>query len=140
VKDRKEIISVSLEPDQVRELERLRTSGAAARSQVVRAALREHFARLRSEPDGPGMQDVVILCLYHHADRDGVLARLQGSDGAIKTMVHSHGGEGLCLDMCHMEVAGSRLRELLHTLRGLDGVRSVQVVALPRPPDGPSQP
>jgi metal-responsive CopG/Arc/MetJ family transcriptional regulator len=131
MKARKGIISVSLDAEQLRELEQMRVSGEAGRSAVVRAALREHFARLRTETSGSGPQDAVVLCLYRHAAYDEVLASIRSLEGDVKSMMHSHAGEGLCLDMAHIEANGVGLRALVQALRGLPAVESVQVVALP---------
>lgn len=142
-KSRYRVISIALPPDLLDDLESLQSGDAyKGRSETVRAALRQFMNRLRTEAQASGTINAT-LTLHYAEDAASRITRVRHSFGdIIRTMVHNHDANGDCLEVLVLHGPAERVRLLVDTLRGREGINLAEAVLVERPPtpEGPEPP
>jgi CopG family transcriptional regulator, nickel-responsive regulator len=121
------VVSVSLPDSLLEQADAFITArGFAGRSELVRAALRDHLAR-EAQAERTGYTSATVTLLYPHgAERRLGEIRHDFTD-VIQSMMHGHAEAG-CVELFLVRGDADRLRRFVDTLRAAKDAELVQVI------------
>jgi CopG family transcriptional regulator, nickel-responsive regulator len=122
------VISISLPDGMVADVDRfLAERSYAGRSELIRAALRDFFAREPADFARKGSREASLTLVYPKGtERRLGLTRHEFSD-VIKSMMHADSDQD-CTELYLLHGAADRVQEFVETLRGDRDVKIAQVV------------
>ena len=114
------IISVSLPDALVDQMDRLVTArGYSGRSDFIRAALRDHIHEVGQEQTHRGRRSATITLLYPDELERKVSEINHASGKIVKSLMHSHLGNGKCVTVFIVEGEADQVQKLTTQFRGL---------------------
>jgi CopG family transcriptional regulator, nickel-responsive regulator len=119
--------SVSLEADLLDSFDRFVRDGAfATRSEAVRQLVRQTLAREAFDADDRPVTATLTLVYDHHRPHlvEKLLALQHDHAERVVASMHVHLDHDRCLEVIVLRGAGSELRALAETIRGLKGVHT----------------
>ncbi len=132
--------SVTLPPSLLADVDDVVATGEyESRSEAVRDALWAFVTEIDEQRGLSGRLGGTVLVLYEH-DVEGVtdeVTALQHEFGSVVVASHHvHLREHVCLESIVVDGAGERIERLLTRLRGLRGVRQVELTVVESDDDG----
>lgn len=122
------IVSLSLPDELVRQLDQVITErGYKGRSEIVRAALRDFVKLHKKEGELKGHVGAVVVLQYPESTERDLSAIRHAHNDLVKSMLHAHTSDDQCTTILHCEGGDQKIRRFLAELRGLRGVKSVDV-------------
>ncbi len=125
-----EIISVSMDKEQLGELDRIQEKlGFKSRSRLLRATVDSLLNEYDALESRKGHCDAVFTVTHSSRGNDGMGSTLLDFEDAIVTEIHQHHKE-ICLRVLITCADSGRIRELFSHLKRSNGIKSVQVSVL----------
>jgi metal-responsive CopG/Arc/MetJ family transcriptional regulator len=125
-----EIISVSMDAEQLAELDSLREKlGFGSRSKLLRATVDSLLNEYNALESRQGHCDAVFTVTHRTHGSEGLSSLLTEFDDAIVTELHQH-HKDMCLRVLIACADAERIRELFSHIKRSRGVKSVQVSVL----------
>lgn len=123
------VISISLPEPLLQKIERVPPEhGYRGRSEVIRAALRPFLQNLEEERQMRGRVVATLTLRYSHDAAQRITQERHHYSDVIKSLTHTHTASGACLEILLLEGRVERIRSLVDSLRGRDGVQMAHVV------------
>jgi CopG family transcriptional regulator, nickel-responsive regulator len=141
-KSRYRVVSIALPPELLKELEELPSEEAyKGRSETVRAALHMFLNKLRSETKAQGHVSATLTVHYNEEAAPRITRVRHNFSDIIRTMVHNHDLHDDCLEVLVLDGPAERVRLLVDTLRGREGINLAEAVIIERPalPEGEAE-
>lgn len=114
------VVSISLPPSLVKEVDRLADSGGySGRSDFVRASLREFVNAQASQEKHHGERSATLTALYPAQIERRVGEIAHDFSDVIRSMMHAHVGKDRCITVYITDGDAQRIRELAARLGGL---------------------
>ncbi|NYZ74213.1 ribbon-helix-helix protein, CopG family [Candidatus Micrarchaeota archaeon] len=125
-----EIISISVDKETLRELERAQKAlGFKSRSKLLRTTLASLLNEYHAMESMKGHMDSVFVLTYKESEKHRISDLLHHFEDSIKTVIHQH-HVGICLEVLIVCADAGRIRELFGLLKKDKGVRSVSCSVL----------
>ena len=125
-----EIISVSMDKEQLGELDRIQKKlGFTSRSKLLRATIDSMLNEYDVLDSRRGHTDAVFTVTHDSLKSDSLSQLLNEFEDVITTEIHQH-HQNICLRVLIACGSASRIKELFSHLKRKKGIRSVQVSVL----------
>ncbi|MFH1307135.1 MAG: hypothetical protein ABIH83_05800 [Candidatus Micrarchaeota archaeon] len=120
-----EIISVSLEPEKVQEINRaMELTKIKSRSKIIRTALTSLLNQYKILSELKGVHTVVFMISHRSVHMSDATASIRGFGDIVKTVLHHHSKKG-CLDILIAEGDAGKLRDLFRGIQNMKNINSV---------------
>jgi len=122
------IISLSVSDPILKKFEEaMKRRGYSSRSEAFREAMKDFVDT--EEWSLPSGRNALILAVLYDRDEPKVqLSRLRHNYEEIRTMLHTHLDEVNCLEVFIAEGVNSRLKEIVHAVRGIRGIKQIKFI------------
>jgi len=122
------IISLSVSDSILKKFEdAMNRRGYSSRSEAFREAMKDFIDT--EEWSLPSGRNALILAVLYDRDEPKVqLSRLRHNYEEIRTMLHTHLDEVNCLEVFIAEGLNPRLKEIVHAVRGIRGIKQFKFI------------
>ncbi len=122
------IVSLSINDNLLKKFDdMLKEKGFATRSEAFRDVIRS-FVNESEWEKGFGENLVVITLIHSKETPKHDLLKIQHTYEEIHTMLHTHLDETNCLEVYIVKGSGSRVKQLIKSIRKIKGVKQVEFV------------
>lgn len=123
------IVSVSLDDESIASLDKISESlGLKGRSEAVRMAIRSATAELREMDDFEGLVEGVMIIVHEHHNGPWITLIQHKYEDLIKTQLHSHLQNRMCLELMIVSGDGAMIRKMMHEIHSAGEAKYVKFV------------
>ena len=123
------IISISLNNDMIKELDRLqKTLGFTGRSEIVRAGIRTFVQEEKQKQDMKGIKNAILMVVHLDEFDDEVAGIKHDYEGLIKTHLHNRIDKNRCVELFLLDGDAKKIDAVTKgflTNRKMDNVKLV---------------
>ncbi|MEM2882625.1 MAG: CopG family ribbon-helix-helix protein [Candidatus Bathyarchaeia archaeon] len=125
------IISVSLSPRMLEELDRIRAEmGFSGRSEAIRAALRMLIGDAKEKGAIRGRVKGILLLIHEH-EAEGFVCDVKHSFlDIIHTQLHNRFEEGKCLELFVLDGEADRVRDFVGIFQRNEGIDHMKLIVI----------
>lgn len=125
------IISVSLSPRMLEELDRIRAEmGFSGRSEAIRAALRALIGDAKEREALRGRVKGILLLIHGHEAEGFVCDVKHGFLDIIHTQLHNRFEEGKCLELFVLDGEAERVRDFVGIFQRNEGIDRMRLIII----------